>query len=167
MSDLAVGLARQWLAKVVWTRLTSIATAWGQKNAKTGQNYVEQGKGNIFALVFWATKCQSKREKCLQVGIYLQFDGGCVKIPQLLRAQSRGNKRKCGRIYRMKDISLVDWLIFGYANTKFHHPCNTWVGQEAGGGLGEAGSCHFSVQMSSLTTTLMGGNPIPTGHFDT
>lgn len=29
------------------------------------------------------------------------------------------------RICIMKDISLVDYLIFGYANTKFHHPCNT------------------------------------------
>lgn len=60
---------------------------------------------------------------------------------------------------RMKDISLVDWLISGYPNSEFHHPSNAWVVQGAGRRLGEEGGCRFWVQMSSLASNPAGSHP--------
>lgn len=33
-------------------------------------------------------------------------------------------KRSVEGISRMKDISLIDWMIFGHSSSKFHQPSN-------------------------------------------
>ena len=45
-----------------------------------------QGKGNIFSSGLLHNQLLAKWEEPeVKVGIHLQFDGGCVKIPQPLR----------------------------------------------------------------------------------
>lgn len=78
---------------------------------------------------------------------------GVLRFPNCWEHHSKEIKRSVEGIYRIQGIALVNWLIFGYPNSKFLHPSNTWIVQEVDEGLGEGGACCFSVKMSSLITT--------------
>ena len=67
-----------------WTWPCSWSSRSGKRRAR--QNYMWHGKGNIFISGVLHNQLLAKWEECeVKVGIHLQFDGGCVKIPQLLR----------------------------------------------------------------------------------
>lgn len=79
-----VGLAGQWVAKALHGQgwLCSCSTRSGK--CTIGQNSVRQGKGNIFQLQSFGRQLLHKK-KSPEIGIHLHCDGGCIRIPLLLK----------------------------------------------------------------------------------